>query len=133
VIGSKEAKGICGSGLFHAIAELRAIGLIDRSGRLCRTQHPLSSRIDGAGTEARFLLVEGEEPIYLTQKDIREFQLAKGAMRAGIELMLERAGVKSDDLDHVLVGGAFGSSLRPESLLRVGLLPDESREDRLPG
>lgn len=123
VIGEKEAKGICGSGLLDAVAELRTIGLIDRSGRLCQTQHPLSSRIEEVGTMARFLLVEGDVPIYLTQKDIREFQLAKGAIRAGIKVMLERVSAKSDDIDRVLVGGAFGSSLRPESLLRVGLLP----------
>ena len=123
VIGEKEARGICGSGLLDAIAELRKIGLIDSSGRLCHTQHPLSSQIEGQGSKVRFLLTDGKIPIYLTQKDIREFQLAKGAIRAGIELLLERAGVKSDELDRVLVGGAFGSSLRPDSLLGVGLLP----------
>jgi uncharacterized 2Fe-2S/4Fe-4S cluster protein (DUF4445 family) len=120
VIGGKEARGICGSGLLDAVAVLREIGLIDRSGRLCRTEHPLSSQIEGEGTKARFLLSDG---IYLTQKDIREFQLAKGAIRAGIEVMLERASVGSDDIDRILVGGAFGSSLSPSSLLRTGLLP----------
>jgi uncharacterized 2Fe-2S/4Fe-4S cluster protein (DUF4445 family) len=120
VIGEKEARGICGSGLLDAVAALREIGLIDSSGRLCRTEHPLSSQIEGEGTKARFLLSDG---IYLTQKDIREFQLAKGAIRAGIEVMLERAGVDSADIDRILVGGAFGSSLSPLSLLRAGLLP----------
>lgn len=123
VIGEKEARGICGSGLLDAIAELRKIGLIDSSGRLCHTQHPLSSQIEGQGSKVQFLLTDGKIPIYLTQKDIREFQLAKGAIRAGIELLLERAGAKSDELERVLVGGAFGSSLRPDSLLVVGLLP----------
>jgi len=120
VIGGKGARGICGSGLLDAVAALRGIGLIDISGRLCRTEHPLSLRIEGEGTEARFLL---SDRVYLTQKDIREFQLAKGAIRAGIEVMLERAGITVDDIDRILIGGAFGSSLRPESLLRVGLLP----------
>jgi len=120
VIGGKEARGICGSGLLDAVAELRAIGLIDESGRLRRTEHPLASRIEGEGTKARFLLSDG---VYLTQKDIREFQLAKGAIRAGIEVILERAEISVDDIDRILIGGAFGSSLRPESLLRVGLLP----------
>jgi len=136
VIGDKGARGICGSGLLDAVAELRTIGLIDKSGRLRRTKHPLSLRIEGEGAKARFLLVEGEASggvvkksgdytpqVYLTQKDIREFQLAKGAIRAGIEVMLEHAGVESADIDRVLIGGAFGSSLRPESLLHVGLLP----------
>jgi len=120
VIGGKEARGICGSGLLDAVAVLREIGLIDNSGRLCRTEHPLSSQIEGEGTKARFLLSDG---VYLTQKDIREFQLAKGAIRAGIEVMLEHASIGSDDIDRILVGGAFGSSLSPASLLRTGLLP----------
>lgn len=120
VIGDKGARGICGSGLLDAVAELRTIGLIDKSGRLRRTKHPLSLRIEGKGAAVRFLLSDG---VYLTQKDIREFQLAKGAIRAGIEVMLECAGVESADIDRVLIGGAFGSSFRPESLLHVGLLP----------
>lgn len=120
VIGGKEARGICGSGLLDAVAVLREIGLIDNSGRLCRTERPLSSQIEGEGTKARFLLSDG---VYLTQKDVREFQLAKGAIRAGIEVMLEHASIGSDDIDRILVGGAFGSSLSPSSLLRTGLLP----------
>ncbi len=120
VIGGKEARGICGSGLLDAVAALREIGLIDSSGRLRRTEHPLSSQIEGEGTKARFLLSDG---VYLTQKDIREVQLAKGAIRAGIEVMLEHASIDSGDIDRILVGGAFGSSLSPLSLLRTGLLP----------
>jgi len=120
VLGGKEARGICGSGLLDAVAALREIGLIDSSGRLRRTEHPLSSQIEGEGTKARFLLSDG---VYLTQKDIREFQLAKGAIRAGIEVMLEHASIGSDDIDRILVGGAFGSSLSSSSLLCTGLLP----------
>jgi uncharacterized 2Fe-2S/4Fe-4S cluster protein (DUF4445 family) len=125
VIGGKEARGICGSGLLDAVAVLREIGLIDNSGRLCRTEHPLSSQIEGEGAKARFLLSDG---VYLTQKDIREFQLAKGAIRAGIEVMLEHASIGSDDIDRILVGGAFGSSLSSSSLLRTGLLPSIDAE-----
>ncbi len=125
VLGGKEARGICGSGLLDAVAVLREIGLIDSSGRLCRTEHPLSSQIEGEGTKARFVLSDG---VYLTQKDIREFQLAKGAIRAGIEVMLEHASIGSDDIDRILVGGAFGSSLSPSSLLRTGLLPSIDAE-----
>jgi len=120
VIGKKEARGICGSGLLDAVAALREIGLIDSSGRLCRSEHPLSSRIEGEGTKARFLLSDG---VYLTQKDIREFQLAKGAIRAGIEVMLEHASIGSGSIERILIGGAFGSSLSSQSLLLTGLLP----------
>ncbi|HHR84889.1 MAG TPA: DUF4445 domain-containing protein [Candidatus Acetothermia bacterium] len=125
VIGGKEARGICGSGLLDAVAALRKIGLVDSSGRLRKSEHPLSSRIEGEGTRARFLLSNG---VYLTQKDIREFQLAKGAIRAGIEVLLEHAAIDSDDINRLLVGGAFGSSLSSLSLLRTGLLPPISVE-----
>ena len=125
VIGGKEARGICGSGLLDAVAALRKIGLVDSSGRLRKSEHPLSSRIEGEGTRARFLLSNG---VYLTQKDIREFQLAKGAIRAGIEVLLEHAAIDSDDINRILVGGAFGSSLSSLSLLRTGLLPPISVE-----
>ncbi len=122
-IGGVNAIGICGSGLVDTVAELRRVGLIDCSGRLRPTQHPLSSRIEGEGAERRFLLTDKESPVCITQKDIRSCQLAKGAIRAGVEAIFEHAHIKSSDLDRVLIGGAFGCSLRPESLLRTGVLP----------
>jgi len=123
VIGSKNAIGICGSGLLDAVAVLRRIGLIDASGRLRKTEHPLSSRIEEKGSKTRFLLANEKVPVYLAQRDIREFQLAKGAIRSGIEILMEQADVRKEELERVYIGGAFGSSLRAESLLRVGLLP----------
>jgi len=123
VIGDMDTIGICGSGLVDAVAELRRVELIDRSGRLQPMHQSLSSRIEGKGAERRFLLTDKESPVWITQKDIRGCQLAKGAMRAGVEAIFEHACIKSSDLDRVLIGGAFGCSLRPESLLRIGLLP----------
>lgn len=125
VIGNIEPRGICGSGLLDAVAVLRKIGLIDTSGRLLRAKHPLAARIEGEGAKARFLL---SDEVYLTQKDIREFQLAKGAIRAGIDIMLEHASIGSDSIDRILVGGAFGSSLSSQSLLLTGLLPQIDAE-----
>ncbi len=123
VIGGVSAIGICGSGLVDAVAELRRVGLIDCSGRLRATHHSLSPRIEGEGSERRFLLTDKESSVCITQKDIRGCQLAKGAIRAGVEAIFEHARINSSDLDRVLIGGAFGCSLRPESLLRIGLLP----------
>ena len=60
----------------------------------------------------------------LTQKDIREFQLAKGAIGAGIQLLLQKSGIKATDLDSVLLAGAFGNYIRPRSAVAVGLLPN---------
>jgi uncharacterized 2Fe-2S/4Fe-4S cluster protein (DUF4445 family) len=59
----------------------------------------------------------------LTQADISQLQLAKGAMRAGIELLMQAAEVTVDDLEEIMLAGAFGTGLRPESLVAIGLLP----------
>jgi uncharacterized 2Fe-2S/4Fe-4S cluster protein (DUF4445 family) len=71
----------------------------------------------------RILLAEGEKPVYITQKDIREVQLALGAVKVGIEVLLERAGLTLDEIDEVLLAGAFGNYIDQESAVRVGLLP----------
>ena len=123
VIGGGAATGICGSGLLDAVAELQRIGLIDTTGRLRKTKSPLSAHIEGDNKDARFRLTEDQVPIYLNQQDIREFQLAKAAMRTGIESLLRHAHLSADSLDKVLVGGAFGAHLRREHLVRTGLLP----------
>jgi uncharacterized 2Fe-2S/4Fe-4S cluster protein (DUF4445 family) len=65
----------------------------------------------------------GGEPVLLTQTDLRQLQLAKGAVRAGVEVLLRRAGVGVDQLTEVLLAGAFGQGLAPESALATGLLP----------
>jgi len=66
------------------------------------------------------------EHVLLSQKDIRQVQLAKGAIRAGIELLLKEAGLSATDLDRVLIAGSFGYHLRERSLLTLGLLPSET-------
>lgn len=132
VVGGKPARGICGSGLLNAVAGLRTAGLIDSSGRLQESGNPLSERIEGQGSKARFLLEDDEAPVYLTQQDIREFQLAKSAIRTGIEILIEEASISADKIERVFIGGAFGSSLQPESLLRVGLLPKVPQDSIVP-
>jgi uncharacterized 2Fe-2S/4Fe-4S cluster protein (DUF4445 family) len=123
VIGGGAATGICGSGLLDAVAELQQIGLIDTTGRLRKTKSPLSARIEGDKKDARLRLTEDQAPVYLNQQDIREFQLAKAAMRAGIETLLRHAHLPVDRLDRILIGGAFGAHLKREHLVRTGLLP----------
>ena len=125
VIGDLAASGICGTGLLSAVAELRRAGWIDASGRFVppTSDRPLADRVEGRGKEARFRLTDGDSPIHLHQADVREFQLAKAALRAGIERLLVRAGLSTGDLDGVLLGGAFSSSAKEEDLLQTGLLP----------
>ena len=66
----------------------------------------------------------GQRPVVLTQRDIRELQLAKGAIRTGIEMLLRKTGLKAKDIQRILLAGAFGNYIRPESAVRIGLLPD---------
>ncbi|MGE5530948.1 MAG: ASKHA domain-containing protein, partial [Bacteroidota bacterium] len=64
------------------------------------------------------------QPIYFTQRDVRELQLAKGAVRAAVELLLKECGLKVDNLSAILLAGAFGNYISPQSALRMGLLPE---------
>ena len=124
VIGGGEPAGICGSGLADAVACLRRVGLLDVSGRLLRRRdapsHPLCDRlveIDGA---AAFRLADGVE---LTQRDLRELQYAKGAIAAGIGILLAQAGVEEHELDEILLAGSFGTYIDPASARTIGLVP----------
>ncbi len=107
VIGGGEATGICGSGLIDALAAALDLGLLDRRGRIPRDRRaiPLTERLS------------------LTQEDIRQVQLAKGAIAAGVTLLARQAGIEVADIGSVLLAGAFGSCLDPKSVCRVGLLP----------
>ena len=123
VIGDVTGTGICGTGLLSAVSQLLRIGLIDPSGRFRREGSPLDARFEGKGREARFRLTDGATPVYLYQRDVRELQLAKAALRAGIEVILSSADVAADDLVEVLVAGAFSSGLMGDDLVETGLLP----------
>jgi len=133
-IGNAPPLGICGTGLIDAVAVLLEAGVIRETG-LMKTRaelgaegSPLADRIVGADGDAGFLLASkseagGGHPILLTQRDIREVQLAKGAIAAGIGTLLETFGATLDDVDAVLLAGAFGNKIRPERARAVGLIP----------
>jgi uncharacterized 2Fe-2S/4Fe-4S cluster protein (DUF4445 family) len=128
VIGGGDPTGICGSGLMDLVAELVEGGLIGRSGRLAApapgaANHRLSDRITKSDVGTMFR-VHGN--VVLSQKDIRQVQLAKGAIRAGIELLLQELGLSVTDLDRVFIAGSFGFHLRERSLITLGLLPGEA-------
>ena len=122
VIGGGPATGICGSGLIDAVAMLLDTGLINRRGRLQSREQAavLSQHLRELDGQRIFDLADG---IYLTQGDIREVQMAKGAIAAGIDLMASHLGIQIEDIRQVLLAGAFGSYIRPESACRIGLLP----------
>ena len=122
--GDVPAEGICGSGLVDAVAQLLLAGLLDYSGRFKKPEdvpdHPLRDRLIDVDGMRAFLLADG---VYLTQRDIRELQFAKGSIATGIKVLMDILGVTAGDLDQVLLGGSFGSYLNPESAKIIGLVP----------
>ncbi len=122
-IGGAQLVGLCGTGLVSAVAELYAAGVIEPSGRFRDPGSPLADRLEGMRKDRRFRLTDGAA-VYLHQSDVREFQLAKAAVRAGIEVLLRGAGLPAEKLDRVLIGGAFSARLSGEHLTRTGLLPE---------
>ena len=123
-IGKAPPTGICGSGVLDAFAQLYLAGVINDGGRFTE-KHP---RVRLTDNTPEFLLVEQEEKdgqssIVITQKDVRELQLAKAAIRSGIQLLLEVNGFTDEDIGQVIVAGAFGSYIDLSSAVTVGLLP----------
>jgi len=116
--------GICGSGILDAMAQLYLAGIIDNNGRLI-SDHTRVRRTDN---QTEFLLVDrkegnGQSTIVITQKDIRELQLAKAAIRTGIQLLLEANDFTERQLGQVVIAGSFGSYIDIASAVTVGLLP----------
>lgn len=128
-IDHQPAVGICGSGILDALAEMQNAGIVNEKGAL-KKDHPLV-RMDGNIPE--FVLVPSEpahnqKAISLTRKDINELQLAKSAIRVGIETLLEAAGVKPSDLVSFVIAGAFGTYINIESAIKIGMFPDIPRD-----
>jgi len=131
VIDELPPKGICGSGLVDAVAAMRKAGLISENGRLLsKEQAPQTyySRLSTRENYGQFVLSPkgrsgGAEEVVITQKDIRELQLAKGAMMAGIKILMDTLGLQEEDIREVYLAGAFGNYLRADSATAIGLLP----------
>lgn len=135
VIGDVEARGLCGSGLVDAVAELVRVGLLDATGRLVPDEEAkgvapaLADRLARIGEERVFLLhrptpdTDPTECVYLSQRDVRELQFAKAAISTGWSLLLEQLGLEHRDVQQVLLAGSFGSYLSPASAVRIGLVP----------
>jgi uncharacterized 2Fe-2S/4Fe-4S cluster protein (DUF4445 family) len=135
VIGDVEPRGLCGSGLVDAVAELVRVGLLDATGRLVPEEDAkdiapaLADRMSRIGEERVFILhrptpdAETAECVYLSQRDVRELQFAKAAISTGWSLLLEELGLEHGDVQQVLLAGSFGSYLSPASAVRIGLVP----------
>jgi uncharacterized 2Fe-2S/4Fe-4S cluster protein (DUF4445 family) len=134
VIGGVEPTGICGAGLLDAVAELRRAGVIDPGGRMARPddrRHGLPGHladrmaVTDRGTCFRLAVdAQGQDAVTITAADVRQVQLAVGAIRAGIDLLCAEAGLAPSRFTRVCVAGTFGQSVRLRSLFRLGMLPD---------
>jgi len=123
-IGNVPPVGICGSGILDAIAQMVEAGVLDRRGQI-QPGHP---RVRAESRNRAFVLapasVSGHgRDVVVTRKDVNEIQLAKGAIRAGIEVLLAEAGIPAEAVEEVIVAGAFGTYLDIESAVRVGMFP----------
>jgi uncharacterized 2Fe-2S/4Fe-4S cluster protein (DUF4445 family) len=123
-IGGLPSVGICGSGILNAVAEMLDTRIIDVRGVLSAK----NERVRSSNGKAEFLLVPAEHTghgrdIVVTRKDVNEIQLAKGAIRAGLEILLKEAGIPAGQIDDFIIAGAFGTHLDLNSALRVGMFP----------
>lgn len=128
-------KGICGSGLIDSIASLRQSDILQPDGYLlCDREEADRLGIPGylreRITEEGFLvyLDPGGQHVCLTQKDIRQFQLAKAAVQAGIRMLLEQKGLTLEQVDRLYIAGVFGGHISKKSAVLTGLFPDIARE-----
>jgi len=122
-----KCKGICGSGILDVLADLYRAGVVTKSGAFNKEQKSNRYRKNPGTNTAEFVIAWNEETsigkdIVITQKDIRQIQLAKGALYAGCKLMMRRMGV--DKLTRVKIAGAFGTHVDREKVLIMGLFPD---------
>jgi uncharacterized 2Fe-2S/4Fe-4S cluster protein (DUF4445 family) len=114
--------GICGSGIIEAVAEMYLAGIVSEDGVIDGGLAERSPRIIADDRTWTFLLYEGQQSIAVTQNDVRQIQLAKAALYAGVKLLLDRAGLET--VDRIRLAGAFGSHIDPKYAMVLGLIPD---------
>ncbi|MFP3896184.1 MAG: ASKHA domain-containing protein [Anaerolineales bacterium] len=143
-IGEAAPRGICGSGLVDMVAEMVREGIIASTGMMQDAKElrgdghrALARRIKQREKQRAFTLVDPSQGaegrgIDVTQRDVRELQLAKGAIRAGIEILLKELDCPPEKVERVYLAGAFGNYIQPESALSIGLIPDFTEAEIIP-
>lgn len=125
VIGETKATGICGSGLLDALAVFLKLGLMEKDGRIREQREVSVACRKYLGEYKNDACIYLAEEVCVTQEDIRNLQLAKGAIAAGIEILFRERSLTYEDVDRLVLAGGFGSYLTPESAAAVGLIPRE--------
>ena len=137
VIGEVAPRGICGSGLISVVAELVNFGIIDETGYLLNRNEAIKQGcpkvlVDCLEIRGRETVFAISDMVILTQQDIRELQLAKGAISAGITMLLQACKMNVCDLRGIVLAGAFGTHLQVDAAQRIGLLPDMEKKKIVP-
>ena len=138
-IGDVNPIGICGSGIIDAVGEMIRVGIVDKSGRLLSREKlakkGLSENIlnhikegEKANDFVLYFSEDGKSDVVITQKDVREVQLAKAAISAGITIMMKEIGVEEAQIAKISIAGAFGNYIRNISAMNIGLLPKIAEE-----
>lgn len=133
VIGNEEPIGICGSGILAVVKELLRVGLVRKEGAFIKLKQ-LDEKdyrynmLQANGIKREFIMTETPEKLLITQGDIRQVQLAKGAILSGFIALLNKAGIKMENLDKVMIAGQFGAHLPADSLVGTGILPEEVKD-----
>jgi len=134
VIGGNNLKGICGSGLVDVISLMRQYGIIGEAGRFEENSESELKKYMRKQDGGYIFVFEPDQAdsVYITQKDIREFQAAKAAIRSGIEILMRIEGVKPEDIESVYLAGALGNFVSVENIKKLKMLPDFPAERIIP-
>ena len=134
-IGDMTPCGICGSGVLDMVSELLKYKVIDETGRICDCDEikdeNLKNRLKVDKNTKEFIVFEDKynnKKISFTQKDIREVQLAKASICAGIKVLLKKSNLTYDDIDHVYIGGGFGNFMSVDNAVNIGMIPIQLKE-----
>lgn len=134
-IGNGKPCGICGSGVLDAVAQFVKFGIIDETGRMLESdeveQKEYQNRIIEMDNMRQFIVAYNsiyEGIIAFTQKDVREVQLAKAAICAGIKILLKEKNISFDEIEKVYIGGGFGNYMNIESSVGIGMIPKELKD-----
>ncbi len=123
VLGGVEAEGICGSGLVDALAVMLELGAVDETGRLLPPDEAPEEALPYVDEDDDGAVFRLTEDVCITEGDVRQLQLAKAAIAAGICTLMDEAGVSEDEIDRLYLAGGFGNYIRKESAAAIGLLP----------
>jgi len=132
VIGGQQAIGLCGSGILAAVKELLRVGLVKKDGTFIKKEKLEETdyrynMLQLNGIKREFILANNPEELLITQGDLRQVQLAKGAILSGFYALLKQANIEMHQLDKVMIAGQFGAHLPADSLIGIGILPEEVR------